>query len=223
MFLQYFRFSEDVPQATSLEQPTSVLQNPNNATVVPSAATSSQLSNIDLLSGLDFTISGLTISTPPLQPKSINDNAGALLKSNDEVLTPSKVVPSNNETLTSIQKPKQDLVSSADNLSICSDLSSLDQNFDWESASQKNDPLNQSQVDIDANVTNVKDPVVNPDTVKWFHKEVERLEKTMESVKVKTLNGSTLLDSKWKDLQDLLVGHNHYNHKFSCIQFFQSG
>lgn len=174
------------------------------------------MSNIDLLSGLDFTISDLSISTPPLQPKSINDNASP--KSNDEVLTPSKIEiqPSNSEIPPATQKSK-DLVSSADNLSICSDLSSLDQNFDWESASQKNDPLSNSHVDIDSTVMNTKDPVVNADTVKWFHKEVERLEKTMESVKVKTLNGSTLLDSKWKDLQDLLVSFGDNKHELFCI------
>lgn len=137
-----------------------------------------------------------------MQPKSINDSVGVSPRSTDEVLTPSKVVtqPSNNETPSNL-KSKTDLVSSADNLSICSDLSSLDQNFDWESASQKNDP----QVDNDTNASSAKEPSVSPDTVRWFHKEVERLEKTMESVKVKTLNGSTSLDSKWKDLQDLLV------------------
>lgn len=128
-------------------------------------------------------------------------------KSIDEVLTPTKAVPqtpqpSNTETPSSL-KPKTDLVSSADNLSICSDLSSLDQNFDWESASQKNDSLSNSQ-DVDVAIS-TKEHSVSPETVKWFHKETERLEKTMESVKVKTLNGSTSLDSKWKDLQDLLV------------------
>lgn len=194
----------DVPQSTtSHEPPPAVLQNVTDARSVQSTT---QLSNIDLLSGLDFTISDLTISTPPLQPKSINDSVNASPRSTDEVLTPTKIVtqPSNNET-PAIQKPKTDLVSSVDNLSICSDLSSLDQNFDWESASQKNDSLTQSQVDVDANTFNAKEPAVSADTVKWFHKEVERLEKTMEAVKVKTLNGSTLLDSKWKDLQDLLV------------------
>lgn len=128
------------------------------------------------------------------------------------MLTPTKMQaqPSSNEMPAVNPKPKPDLVSSTDNLSICSDLSSLDQNFDWESASQKNDPLNHSQVDVEPTVTHTKDAVVNPDTVKWFHKEVERLEKTMESVNVKTLNGSTSLDSKWKDLQDLLVSFNNF-------------
>ncbi|XP_037046080.1 tyrosine-protein phosphatase non-receptor type 23 isoform X2 [Bradysia coprophila] len=178
----------------------------SSTAVAPPDSTKSttQPSNIDLLSGLDFTISDLTISTPPLQPKSINDSVGASPRSTDEVLTPTKVAsqPSSTDVPTNL-KPKTDLVSSADNLSICSDLSSIDQNFDWESASQKNDPPNPTQVDVD--VSNTKEPTISPDTVRWFHKEVERLEKTMESVKVKTLNGSTSLDSKWKDLQDLLV------------------
>ncbi len=203
----FYIFPGDIPQTShgsSASLP--VQQSTDSITTQPTA----QVSNIDLLSGLDFTISDLTISTPPLQPKSINDSAGASPKSVDVVLTPSKVVTQsiiNTETPSSILKPKTDLVSSADNLSICSDLSSLDQNFDWESASQKNDPPNHSHVDIDTVTTNTKEPSVSPDTdtVRWFHKEVERLEKTMESVKVKTLNGSTSLDSKWKDLQDLLV------------------
>lgn len=175
-----------------------------------------QPSNVDLLSGLDFTISNLTISTPPLQPKSINDSVGASPRSTDEVLTPTKVSlqPSANDPQTNL-KLKTDLVSSADNLSICSDLSSLDQNFDWESASQKNDPLNQTQIDVDA--SNTKEPVISADTVRWFHKEVERFEKTMESVKVKTLNGSTSLDSKWKDLQDLLVSSENVQIVDGCV------
>lgn len=49
------------------------------------------------------------------------------------------------------------------------------------------------------------DPFDNPDTLKWFHREVERYEKNVEAMNVKTLNGSTQLDGKWKELQDLLV------------------
>lgn len=179
---------------------------PQQSNISNTQPSTTQHSNIDLLSGLDFTISDLTISTPPLQPKSINDSVGTSPRSIDEVLTPSKIVtqPSNNDIPSNL-KPKLDLASSADNLSICSDLSSLDQNFDWESASQKNDPTNHSQIDVDTTTSNAKESSISPDTVRWFHKEVERLEKTMESVKVKTLNGSTSLDSKWKDLQDLLV------------------
>lgn len=201
----------DVQHANTSQQPSATVpqqQQQQQQTDISNTQSTIQQSNIDLLSGLDFTISNLTISTPPLQPKSINDSVGTSPRSTDEVmLTPSKVVvlqPSNNDIPSSV-KAKPDLVSSADNLSICSDLSSLDQNFDWESASQKNDPLNHSQIDVDTITSNAKEPSVSPDTVRWFHKEVERLEKTMESVKVKTLNGSTSLDSKWKDLQDLLV------------------
>lgn len=49
------------------------------------------------------------------------------------------------------------------------------------------------------------DPFKNAKTLQWFQKEVERFEKTMEALNVKTLNGTSQLDSKWTQLQDLLV------------------
>lgn len=103
-----------------------------------------------------------------------------------------------------------DRKSSIDNLSICSDLSSIDQNFDWESASLKNEDIAGFKVAGD-NVTGIdstqpaRDPFDDPKVVKWFHKEVERLEKIMETLNIKTLNGTTHLDNKWKEIQDLLV------------------
>lgn len=54
-------------------------------------------------------------------------------------------------------------------------------------------------------VQSVRDPFEDQATLKWFHKEVERLEKFIDSLNVKTLNGTTPLDGKWKELQDLLV------------------
>lgn len=100
-----------------------------------------------------------------------------------------------------------DRKSSMDNLSICSDISSIDQNFDWESSSQKNELENRSQTEqpFEAIISKFKDPFDDPKLLKWFHKEVERYEKNMETLNVKTLNGTTHLDSKWKELQDLLV------------------
>jgi tyrosine-protein phosphatase non-receptor type 23 len=41
--------------------------------------------------------------------------------------------------------------------------------------------------------------------LKQFHKEVENLEKFIETLTVRTLNGVTPLANKWKELQDLLV------------------
>lgn len=50
-----------------------------------------------------------------------------------------------------------------------------------------------------------KDPFDDAKLLKLFHKEVEQYEKFIENSNVKTLNGTTPLDSKWKELQDLLV------------------
>lgn len=103
---------------------------------------------------------------------------------------------------------------STDNLSICSDVSSIDPNFDWDSASQRNDEIASQKSSVTASgglgeyeaiLSNFRDPFDEPKTLKWFHKEVERFEKNMETLNVKTLNGTTHLASKWNELQDLLV------------------
>jgi hypothetical protein len=39
---------------------------------------------------------------------------------------------------------------------------------------------------------------------------VERLEKSIENLTVKTLNGTTPLDSTWKELQDKLVSRVYF-------------
>lgn len=51
----------------------------------------------------------------------------------------------------------------------------------------------------------LEDPFDDAAVLKQFHKEVEGLEKFMETLTVKTLNGVTPLANKWKELQDLLV------------------
>lgn len=100
---------------------------------------------------------------------------------------------------------------SFDNISIGSDLSSLD-NFDWDSVSLRNDKT-MSQAVTNTITTTEKhstfalkshDPFVDDKVLKYFHKEVERYEKSIESINVKMLNGSTPLSAKWKELQDLL-------------------
>lgn len=112
-----------------------------------------------------------------------------------------------------------DRKSSIDNLSICSDLSSIDQNFDWESASLKNEDFTgfklagDTVAGIDSTVP-TRDPFDDPKVVKWFHKEAERMEKIMETLNIKTLNGTTHLDNKWKEIQDLLVSYTDLDWKF---------
>lgn len=100
--------------------------------------------------------------------------------------------------------------SSYDNLSNCSDLSSLD-NFDWDSVSMRSDKLTNIDQKHSGSTFQLKpiDPFSDDKTLKYFHKEVERFEKFVESLNVKMLNGHTPLSTKWKELQDLLSKDAH--------------
>ncbi|KAM7357690.1 tyrosine-protein phosphatase non-receptor type protein myopic isoform 2-T2 [Cochliomyia hominivorax] len=96
--------------------------------------------------------------------------------------------------------------SSYDNLSNCSDLSSLD-NFDLDSVSMRSDKPTNTDPKHSGSTFQLKpiDPFNDDKTLKYFHKEVERFEKFIESLNVKMLNGHTPLSTKWKELQDLLT------------------
>lgn len=191
----------------------------------PATLTTKSSSNLDLLSGIDFTPA--PVAAPVLQPQtSVPPADDDDIKS--EILTPTKAAPS--PPVVPIQPDPPiaiDRKKSADELSICSDLSSIDQNFDWESASiraVRTGSLPEAPTTVAApaasrthsrvgsmvdssivTVQSVRDPFEDQATLKWFHKEVERLEKFIDSLNVKTLNGTTPLDGKWKELQDLLV------------------
>lgn len=182
--------------------------------------------NLDLLSDIDFSMTSSPMpATLPLQPQQAkrDDDQKSQVSSNQQTIrnSPAKIpietIPQSPSlaSLTSqlaINPPPStpiDRKSSVDNLSICSDVSSIDPNFDWESASLRNDdsisgivPTKISSEDI---VGKYKDAFDDPKVLKWFHKEVERLEKFIETSTIKTLNGTTSLDGKWKELQDLLV------------------
>uniref|UniRef100_A0A2M4B8K6 Putative tyrosine-protein phosphatase non-receptor type 23 n=1 Tax=Anopheles marajoara TaxID=58244 RepID=A0A2M4B8K6_9DIPT len=149
------------------------------------------------------------ILTPTKATKSIVPETSAVMRevSQETISSSTAVPPPASGTPSSV--PFGDRKPSFDNLSLCSDLSS---SFDWDSASVCGAT---ATVTGSGSVTSALDNVflrpVKPDpfedgtTVKWFHKEVERLEKFVETINVKTLNGTTPLDSKWKELQDLLV------------------
>lgn len=92
---------------------------------------------------------------------------------------------------------------SMDNISICSEISSVDQNFDWESVSVKNDAI-PGGGEHDA-ILSKFGAGEDPKAIKYFHGEVERLEKFLEGVNIKTLNGTTPLAKKWQEVQDLLA------------------
>lgn len=96
---------------------------------------------------------------------------------------------------------------SMDNISICSEISSIDQNFDWESVSVRNELVGGAGEQNEAILSKFRTDggSDDPKVIKWFHSEVERLEKFLEGVNIKTLNGSTPLDKKWQEVQNLLA------------------
>lgn len=51
----------------------------------------------------------------------------------------------------------------------------------------------------------LKDPFNDTEVLNTFVQEVEKFEKFVEGLTVKTLNGPTPLDIKWKELLDLQV------------------
>uniref|UniRef100_A0A0P6K0P7 Putative tyrosine-protein phosphatase non-receptor type 23 n=1 Tax=Aedes aegypti TaxID=7159 RepID=A0A0P6K0P7_AEDAE len=211
------------PNASTPAAPQPQLQ-PQPQSQPPASLGAKSSSNLDLLSGIDFTPA--PVEVPVLQPQTSAPAADEDIKS--EILTPTKAAPSSPSVAPAQSDPPPTVIDrkpSVDNLSICSDLSSIDQNFDWESASMRAvragslpEPPTVAPVTsrthsrvgsmVDSSIVtvqSVRDPFEDQATLKWFHKEVERLEKFIDSLNVKTLNGTTPLDGKWKELQDLLV------------------
>lgn len=138
-------------------------------------------SNIDLLSGVDFSMTNPTIDNiPTLTPMM------SAQKPTEE--SPIKVlVP---------QSP----VAAPAPVKLNEDLAELD--FSSLAVSNLAEPL---KAVIPEKPTKTEDLFGDALVLKQFHKEVEGLEKFMETLTVKTLNGVTPLANKWKELQDLLV------------------
>lgn len=149
----------------------------------PKAAIKSE--NIDLLSDIDFSVPSSSINDIPLlQPISIT-----AIKKPEEIIkeSPKKVdVPS------VIQIP----------VKMNEDLADLD--FSSLTMTTISPQVIQPKVEGKQQVK-FEDPFEDVNVLKQFHKEVESLEKYMESLTVKTLSGITPLANKWKELQDLLV------------------
>lgn len=208
---------------------------PSNPIPKPEQKHPSKNSNIDLLLGIDFlTNIPSDIGSDILQPEPLKpiDSASDILiptpapsiidsksqvdaKVSVEPQTKIQIQPKPPTPIESNDRIREfilsntsiDRKSSFDNLSTVSDLSSNDPNYDWESASAKNDDASKSSRDDNLNVIlmKYKNPFEDQKVLKNFHKEIERLEKLIEMLNVKNLNGTTQLDGKWKDLQDLLV------------------
>lgn len=133
-----------------------------------------QPSNLDLLTGLDFSMT----DTPPLQPQ-LNSS---LLDTSQEKMANLSIEP----------KPSTTTVVSTDNVENTKQstkngsTSSLDK---LERPSPSKTPL--------------KDPFLDPEVLSQFVQEVEKFEKFVEGLNSKTLNGPTPLDIKWNELQEL--------------------
>jgi tyrosine-protein phosphatase non-receptor type 23 len=165
-------------------QNTQAVVSPNNqippVQVAPKPAIKSE--NIDLLSDIDFSIPSSTINNIPLlTPISITAKK-------DEVKESPKKVPDPIPAVTQSQVKLND------------DLADLD--FSSLTMTMISPQVVQPKVE---EPKKFEDPFDDVNVLKQFHKEVEGLEKYMETLTVKTMNGITPLANKWKELQDLLV------------------
>lgn len=146
----------------------SSIPNANAAINIPPQSDSTTLnsqqtnSNIDLLSGLDFSVNQV-----PLVPQQSSTNC------TEKKETPVAKVES---------QP---------------------------SAALKTKPVEQPSKTVSVKTSEVKlleipkrNLLENPDTFKLFLVEVEKYEKFIDGLTVKTLNGPTTLDIKWKEIQD---------------------
>lgn len=198
------------PPPTASVTPTpsaaSVTPQPGPAAAPPAEPTKKPTSNIDLLTDIDFSspvlpppsLQPLIASTiPPTKPENSPTEPLTPTKQKDPLSIPqSTIIPSSSPPVGMLDSPIERKMS-CDNLSICSDVSSLDHNVDWDNCSIRSDGSGVKS-------SPPQDPFVDPKTLKYFHKEVERFEKTIETLNVQMLNGSTPLKSKWKEIQELL-------------------
>lgn len=180
--------------------------------------TAADASNVDLLSDLDLDSAGAVplpllqpqIVTTPTPPASVVDSVAAG-ESTVDVSPTAAVVAGATAGLSPVALPLSIVTTlrknSIDNLSINSDLSSLE-NFDWDSVSLTHSVSEKQQAPNGYPLISFQmrpcDPFADDKTLKYFHKEVESYEKLVENLHVKMLNGNTQLSSKWLELQQKL-------------------
>lgn len=138
-------------------------------------------SNVDLLSDLD-----ITINQAPLVPQvSLTEK---VLKENDE------------------KEEKHETPISSENV----EFSGKEEKTDDAKASRLDDKNENLQIVWDTwyiDVQPKKDPLGDPHLLQKFIIDIEKYEKFVDSLLVKTLSGATNLDIKWKEVQDLEVSH----------------
>lgn len=147
---------------------------------------------LDLLADIDFS-EGQAPLQPALIATKIETTRRVSLPSSDSLEGENDTINSSIPIKTA-QPPAQtiDRKQSTDNLSICSEVSSIA--IDLDSISIESDTRKEQQKSFD-------DPKVRNN----FVKEVERYEKVIETLNVKMLNGKTPLMNKWNELNETLA------------------
>ncbi|XP_020798026.1 tyrosine-protein phosphatase non-receptor type 23 [Drosophila serrata] len=182
---------------------------PQAETKVETILPKTSSSNVDLLSDLDIDCS---VAVPPpmlpqpiLQPTPPGSQVESVSPAAPEIppaAVPEEITPSPDPV--PVAPPRS---GSLDNLSNCSDLSSLE-NFDWDSvslthsASEKQPSKTATGANGHPNNFSFQtETFTDEKTTKYFQKEVESYEKLLENLHVKMLNGKTQLGAKWHELQ----------------------
>ncbi|KAH8270247.1 hypothetical protein KR018_006177 [Drosophila ironensis] len=208
--------------------------------VAPKAA-----SNVDLLSDLDIDCSGAVpppiLPQPVLQPQVVPSATPTPTPPASQVLAPVKSEPVQEPTASPSPEvpaaaaeemtPAPTAAAAAvaaptvrrtslDNLSNCSDLSSLE-NFDWDSVSLTHSAGKPATATASNGAPNQfafqAETFTDEKTTKYFQKEVESYEKLLENLHVKMLNGKTQLGAKWQELQQLLDKESANNKRSTTI------
>ncbi|KAH8293874.1 hypothetical protein KR054_005881 [Drosophila jambulina] len=184
---------------------------PQAETKVEAILPKASSSNVDLLSDLDIDCS--VAVPPPMLPQPLLQPTPPPASQVDSVAPATPEVPP--AAVAEEITPGPDPVPAAapprsgslDNLSNCSDLSSLE-NFDWDSvslthsASEKQAPKAAGGANGHPNNFSFQaETFTDEKTTKYFQKEVESYEKLLENLHVKMLNGKTQLGAKWHELQ----------------------
>lgn len=151
-------------------------------------ATMSEKSNVDLLADLD-----VTINHAPLVPEVRPVN-----KSNaqDEAIMKDTTKDETKDTAS-----EDDKVKSNDTTTVEDKTENENLQIVWDTWYNDVQPK--------------KDPLGDPVALQKFINEVEKYEKFVDSLLVKTLSGATNLDIKWKEVQEFEVGS--YEFQITCI------
>lgn len=137
------------------------------------------ISNVDLLSDLDITINHAPL-VPEVRPLSVPKKEEAIT---DDVAEDNKAEKSEQDKSC---KTEQETTASTEDKSDHENLQIV-----WDTWYNDVQPK--------------KDPLGDPVALQKFINDVEKYEKFVDSLLVKTLSGATNLDIKWKEVQDFEV------------------